>query len=206
MRVLIVDDHPIILSGCRTLLGGIEDLEVFTAPDGERGFELFAEIEPNITILDFGLPGMSGIELLRRLLQRRPEARILMFSMMDDPVFVSEAISRGAMGFVSKNEDSNNLLTAIRTLVAGKIYLSADIAQKIAMLRIKAAVTTRPDVTPREREIVRLIAMGRSMSEVAGLINVSYKTVASSCAELRSKLNARTQMELVRIALLMGLC
>src|SRR5262245_4462702 len=125
-----------ILAGCRTLLEGARNLELFTAVDGESGLELFCEIEPEITIVDFGLPGMSGLELLRRVLQRRPAARVIMFSMMDDPVFVAEAIGRGAMGFVSKNEDPQNLLIAMRTLAAGKIYLSGELAQKIAMLRI----------------------------------------------------------------------
>ena len=188
------------------MLGGLKNLELFTAADGELGYQLFAEVEPEITILDFGLPGMSGLELLRRLLQRHADARVAMFSMMDDPVFVADAIGRGAMGFVSKNEDPSHLVTAIRALAAGKIYLSGDLAQKIAMLRIKGGGAAKPDVTAREREIVRLMAMGRSMSEIASVINVSYKTVASSCAELRAKLNARTPMELVRIAVLIGLC
>ena len=199
MKVLIVDDHPIVLSGCRALIAEAEDMTMLEARDASRARELFAAKAPDVTVIDISLPDISGFELARRLLLRDPKARIVMFSMNDDPMFAARAIECGAMGYVSKSDDPASLLAAIRTVAGGGRSLSTDMAQKIVFVRVDNGEAAA-SLTARESEVLRLLANGKSMSEIAALINVSYKTVAMTCTSLRSKFNARTLVELIRIA------
>lgn len=199
MKVLIVDDHPIVLSGCRALLAEADDMTMLEARDAAGAQEVYAAHHPEVAVVDINLPDISGFELARRLLIRDPEARIVMFSMNDDPMFAAQAIECGAKGYVSKSDDPSTFLEAIRQVARGGHSLPTELAQKIAFLRVGAGEAVA-SLTPREREVLRLLAKGKSMSEIAALINVSYKTIATTCASLRSKFNARTPMQLIRIA------
>lgn len=200
MKVLVVDDHPIVLSGCRALFAEEPDLEMLEARDAESAHNLFNSALPEIVIIDVNLPDVSGFELARRILSNEPDARIIMFSMNDDPLFAAQAIECGAKGYVSKNGDPVELLSAIRNVESGGVALPGDIAVRVALLRFGRQDQPGSRLSARDVEILRLLAKGRSMSEIADLLNISYKTVATACAALRSKLNARTPMELVRIA------
>ena len=199
VKILIVDDHPIVLSGCRALLAEAEDMTMLEARDAARAQEVFATQHPDVTMVDINLPDISGFELARRLLIRNPEARIVIFSMNDDPMFAAQAIECGAKGYVSKSDDPSTFLAAIRTVARGGHSLPTEMAQKIAFLRIGAGEAAA-SLTSRESEVLRLLAKGKSMSEIAALINVSYKTVATTCTSLRTKFNARTLVQLIRIA------
>lgn len=201
MKVLIVDDHPIVVSGFKALLeqdGGIEVMEAACADSAEA---LLATARPDVAVLDVNLPGVSGFELARRMLERDRQVRIVMFSMNDDPVFLARALDIGAKGYVSKNDNPAHMLKAIRAVGAGQTAWPHGFAERIAYLSQHAAGRATGAITARELEILRLLAKGRSLSEIADLIRVSYKTVANACAGLRTRLNARTQVELVRIAL-----
>jgi DNA-binding NarL/FixJ family response regulator len=197
VKILIVDDHPIVLSGCRALLAEADDMVMLEARDAASAMEVYAEQKPDISVIDINLPDISGFELARRLQVRDPEARIIMFSMNDDPMFAAQAIEGGARGYVSKSDDPQAFLTAIREVYAGRHSLPQDMAQKIAFLRSAGDAVA---LSSREREVLRLLAKGKSMSEIAALINVSYKTIATTCAALRAKFSARTPMQLIRIA------
>ncbi|WP_072377355.1 response regulator transcription factor [Hyphomicrobium sp. NDB2Meth4] len=197
MKVLIVDDHPIVLSGCRALLAETDDMTMLEARTAAAAHDLFVGHKPDVCVIDINLPDVSGFELARRLLVREPRARIIMFSMNDDPMFAAQAIEGGAHGYISKSDDPSAFLTAIREVYAGGHWLPQDMAQKIAFLRNAGDQVA---LNSREREVLRLLARGKSMSEIAALINVSYKTVATTCSALRSKFNARTPMQLIRIA------
>jgi DNA-binding NarL/FixJ family response regulator len=199
VKILIVDDHPIVLSGCRALLAEEPGATMLEARDAASAQDLYAAQHPDVAVVDINLPDISGFELARRLLIRDPDARIIMFSMNDDPMFAAQAIECGAKGYVSKSDDPSSFLTAIRNVASGGHSLPMEMAQKIAFLRIGAGEAAA-SLTPREREVLRLLAKGKSMSEIAALINVSYKTVATTCASLRTKFNARTPMQLIRIA------
>jgi DNA-binding NarL/FixJ family response regulator len=201
LKVLIVDDHPIVLSGCRALLSGESEMQMLEARDADAAQKIFTTEKPDVVVIDINLPGISGFELARRLLVRDPHARIVMFSMNDDPMFAAQSIEFGAKGYVSKNHDPEDFVRAIHEVAKGGISLPPDMAQKIAFLRVGSTNSTLANLTPREREVLRLLANGKNMSEIAGLINVSYKTVATACTALRTKLNARTPMELIRIAM-----
>ena len=197
MKVLIVDDHPIVLSGCRALLAETDDMVMVEARDAASAQDLYATHSPDVAVIDINLPDISGFELARRILVHDPRARIIMFSMNDDPMFAAQAIEGGARGYVSKSDDPQTFLAAIRTVHAGGHSLPREMAEKIAFLR---NATEQAVLSSREREVLRLLAKGKSMSEIAALINVSYKTVATTCAALRQKFNARTPMQLIRIA------
>jgi len=197
VKVLIVDDHPIVLSGCRALLAEAADMVMLEARDAATAMDVYDKERPDISVIDINLPDISGFELARRLQVRDPAARIIMFSMNDDPMFAAQAIEGGARGYVSKSDDPQAFLSAIREVYAGGHSLPQDMAQKIAFLRSAGDSVV---LSSREREVLRLLAKGKSMSEIAALINVSYKTVATTCAALRAKFSARTPMQLIRIA------
>jgi DNA-binding NarL/FixJ family response regulator len=199
VKVLVVDDHPIVLSGCRALLAEADDMDMLEARDAATAQTVHASERPDVTVIDINLPDVSGFELARRIVARSPGARLLMFSMNDDPMFAAQAIECGARGYFSKSDDPQDFLTAIRSVYQGGHALGAEMAQKIAFLRVGAG-EAGASLTPREREVLRLLAKGKSMSEIAALIDVSYKTVAMTCASLRTKFSARTPMQLIRIA------
>ena len=201
MRVLIVDDHRIVASGCRALFADDPDIDVVEASDAESGERVFGERHPDICVLDINLPTVSGFELARRLLALDSSARIIMFSMNDDPVFAARAIEVGAKGFVSKTGDPHDLVEAIREVAKGGVYLPAAIAQRIAFAGPSFAQSPISKLTSREMEILRLISAGKSLSEISWLIHSSYKTVANTSSIMRHKLGVRTSAELVRLAI-----
>jgi two-component system, NarL family, invasion response regulator UvrY len=121
MRILIVDDHPIVASGCRALLAGQSDIVILEAPDAESGERAFLAEQPDLCVLDISLPSVSGFELARRILAHAPAARIIMFSMNDDPIFAARAIEAGARGYVSKSGDPFKLVEAIREVNNGGV-------------------------------------------------------------------------------------
>jgi two-component system, NarL family, invasion response regulator UvrY len=200
MRVLIVDDHPIVVRGCRTLLEGEPEIEVIDAQDGVAGFAAFFSMKPDVGIIDINLPGYSGLELLRRIIERDPEARLVMFSMNDDPTIAARAIDAGARGYIAKNDDPALFADAIKTVANGDRYLHPDMARRIAFLRAGPSVNPISNLSARELEILRLLAAGSTTSQIAEQFDVSLKTIANNCTQLKHKLSARSGMDLIRIA------
>ncbi len=204
MRVLIVDDHPIVASGCRTVLADEPEIVVLEAADAESGERAFAAERPDVSIIDINLPTVSGFELARRILAQDAAARIIMFSMNDDPVFVTRAIEIGAKGYVSKTGDPNDLVEAIREVGKGNVYLPSAIARSIAFAGPAVAKSPLSKLNSREMEILRLLSSGKSLSEIAWLIHSPYKTVANTSSIIRQKLGVKTSAELVRLAIESG--
>ena len=201
MRVLIIDDHPIVVSGCRALLESDPTMKVFGAADGNSGYAAYFAHQPDVALIDLNLPGVSGLEVCRRILQKQPEARIIIFSMNDDPVFAVRAIEAGAKGYIAKSDDPLLLVDAIRRVAEGGGYLHPEMARAIAFLRAGSNASRVSDLSGRELEILRLLAKGKTMAEIADALHVSYKTVANNCTQLRQKLGARSAMDLMRIAI-----
>jgi two-component system, NarL family, invasion response regulator UvrY len=204
VKVMIVDDHPIVVSGFKALLEGQHDIEVVAAADAAQGEALFLRAAPDVALVDINLPGSSGFALAQRLIGRDPTARIILFSMNDDPVFVAQAMEIGARGFVSKNDDPAAILIAIRVVVDGGDAWPSGLTDQLAYLsdrgRGARGLMVSPSISPRDHQVLRLLATGQSLSEIAEIVGVSYKTVATTCVNLRAKLGARTQSELVAIA------
>jgi len=201
MRVLIVDDHPIVASGCRALLAGDPEIVILEASDAESGERAFVSGQPDVCVLDINLPSVSGFELARRILARDASARVIMFSMNDDPIFAARAIDAGARGYVSKSGDPRDLAEAIREVGKGGTYLPPALARSIAFAGPSFAQSPLAKLTSREIEILRLLSKGKSLSEIAWQVHVSYKTIANTSSIMRQKLGVRTSAELVRLAI-----
>jgi DNA-binding NarL/FixJ family response regulator len=201
MRVLIVDDHPIVTSGFRALLAGDTEIVILEASDAESGERTFVAEQPDVCVLDINLPSVSGFELARRILRHAASARIIMFSMNDDPIFAVRAIEAGAKGYVSKSGDPWDLVEAIREVGKGGTYLPSTIARNIAFAGPSFAQSPLAKLTSREIEILRLLSKGKSLSEIAWQVHVSYKTIANTSSIIRQKLGVRTSAELVRLAI-----
>jgi DNA-binding NarL/FixJ family response regulator len=204
MRVLIVDDHPIVASGCRTVFADEPGIMLLEASDAESGELAFVAEQPDICVIDINLPTVSGFELARRILALDASARIIMFSMNDDPVFAARAIDIGAKGYVTKTGDPNDLLEAVREVGKGGVYLPPAIARSVAFARPALAQNPLSKLTSREMEILRLLSAGKSLSEIAWMVHSSYKTIANTSSIMRHKLGVRSSAELVRLAIESG--
>jgi DNA-binding NarL/FixJ family response regulator len=204
MRVLIVDDHPIVASGCRTVLADEPEIVLLEASDAESAERVFLAERPDMCVIDINLPTVSGFELARRILTHDASARIIMFSMNDDPVFVARAIKSGAKGYVAKTGDPNDLVEAIREVGKGNVYLPPTIARSMAFAGPAVAKSPLSKLNSREMEILRLLSAGKSLSEIAWLVHSPYKTVANTSSIIRQKLGVRTSAELVRLAIESG--
>ena len=201
MRILIVDDHRIVASGCRALFADEPGVVIQDASDAESGERAYREQRPDICLLDINLPTVSGFELARRILEHDSSSRIIMFSMNDDPIFAARAIDIGAKGYVSKSGDPYDLVEAVHEVGKGGTYLPPAIAQRIAFAGPLLATSPLSKLTSREIEILRLLSAGKSLTEIAWMVHSSYKTIANTSSIMRNKLGLRTSAELVRFAI-----
>ncbi|HML29955.1 MAG TPA: response regulator transcription factor [Hyphomicrobium sp.] len=204
MKLLIVEDHPIVISGCRALFSSVSGMAIADARTAAEARVAVVRESPDVTIIDINLPDGSGLELTREFVARDPSARIVVFSMSDTPILAIQAVQAGAKGYVSKTGGSTDLREAVLAVGRGETWISDDLVQEMALLRAQNSETTEL-LSEREQLVLRMLARGRSMAEIANDISVSYKTVASDCAVLRKKLGARTSTEMVRIAVEMKL-
>jgi DNA-binding NarL/FixJ family response regulator len=200
--VLVIDDHPIVLQGCRRLLEDAGVANVLVARDLVSGYRLYRRHLPDVVIIDLGLPGsgLGGLSLIQRIRARDARARILVFSMHADPIIVARALAAGATGYVVKDTSSEELIEAFETVRAGTPYLSAELAMQVALAGAGARRDPLADLTPRELQTLGLLAEGKPYGRIADELNVSYKTVVNTCSQLKEKLNARNLPELIRIA------
>src|SRR5246127_3815114 len=204
-RVLIVDDHPVVLSGCRTLFASDHSIRIDEASDAKSGHRAYISKRPDVTVIDISLPDVSGFELMRRIRKDDPDARIIMFSMNDDPAFVVRAVEMGAQGYISKGDDPRLFVKAVRKVAAGEKFISPHLAEAVtfAGAAIKASPATQ--VNARELEILRFLGRGDKIVEIASALGISYKTVANTTSLLKQKLGAQNHSDLVRLAVEMEL-
>jgi len=200
--ILLVDDHAIVREGYRALLAKQADLRVIAeAGDGAGAYQLFKQCRPDLTITDISLPGMSGLELIARMRQRRADAKILVFSMHENPAFAVQAMRAGAMGYVTKSSPPEALLRAIRDVDAGRLSLSADIAQAVALEKLGGEHFALQSLTAREFEVLRLLVAGFGSDDIGRMLNISPKTVCNSHYLIKRKLGAASDIELTRLAI-----
>lgn len=200
MKVLIVDDHAIVRDGLTRLLATDGEHEVKGVATGREALIVARSFRPDLTILDLNLPGLGGLELLRRLAAIEA-GRILVLSMHAEPLYARRALEAGAHGYVSKNAAPDELLTAVRRVAAGGRYVEAEIAQELAL---GGGSETLKALSPRELEIMRLLAAGSSLAEIAAALGASYKTIANTCTLIKSKLGVARTADLVRLAIETG--
>jgi len=198
--VLIIDDHPIVLQGCRRMLEDAGVKTVLEARDAISGYRLYRRHHPDLVIVDLAMQGggLGGIEVIRRMRSHDPRSRILVFSMHSDPIIAARALEAGATGYVLK--DSNELMKAFDQVRSGTPYLSNDLAMQVALVRTGVRANPLADLTPRELQTLSLLAEGKPYGRIAEELNVSYKTVVNACSQLKQKLNAKNLPELIRAA------
>ena len=203
IRVMLVDDHAVVREGYRRLLECQGDLQVVAeAGDGQQALLAWREQQPEVTVVDLALPGLGGLELISRLRQRDPRARLLAFSMHRDPVWATQALRAGALGYVTKSSPPEALVDAVRSVHAGRRVISPDIAGEVAAALLEApAEAGRPaDLSPREFEVLRALVGGRSPAEIAADLHLSVKTVHNLHYQAKAKLGAGSDFELARMA------
>jgi DNA-binding NarL/FixJ family response regulator len=205
MKILIVDDHPIVRAGLRRLLAAEPEYQVREAASGREALVVFREYRPDLVILDLSMPGLGGIEVIGRLRLDEAAARVLVLSMHREAMYARRALQAGAAGFISKNAPADRLLEAVRRVAAGQNYIEHEIAQELALANLHAPGIPLQDLSPREFEILRLLGGGNSLNQIAETIGVSYKTVANTCGQIKAKLGAPRTADLVRIAIQRGL-
>jgi two-component system, NarL family, invasion response regulator UvrY len=204
VSILLVDDHAVVREGYRRLLEKQGDIAVIgEAADAATAYCQFCSLEPQIVVMDITLPGASGIEAMRRMLLQRPDGRVLIFSMHEEAIFARRALQAGAFGYVTKASAPNVLVEAIHSVAAGKKYLSADVAQKLALHDF--AAEQADGLSAREFEVLRQLAKGHSIKEIAESMGLNPKTVANHQSSIKQKLGADTAIQLLRKAGQLGL-
>jgi two-component system invasion response regulator UvrY len=203
MKVLVVDDHVIVRSGVRNLLAVGVQAQVIEASNGREALHQLRAEKPDLVLLDLNLPGMGGLELLRRLLLEDRSTRIVVLSMHVEPIYVTRAMELGARGYLSKHASADELLTAVRRVSDGGRYIENAIAQELALQQVSSGRGLQ-ELTERDIEIMRLLAQGQSLAEIADALGVGYKTVANACSAIKAKLGVARTSDLVRMAMTLG--
>jgi DNA-binding NarL/FixJ family response regulator len=205
ITVFIVDDHPLVGDWLSRLINDEADLQVCGyADNADEANQAISRLRPGIAIIDIGLRGKSGLELIRNLTDQNPEQNILVLSMHDEVVYANRAFRAGARGYVNKRQTADEVVIAIRRILAGGVYVNeayaATLASGLNRNRSPGAVDEISLLSDRELEVFRLIAAGRINSEIAGDLSVSLKTVQSYCARIKEKLNLNSATELLQAA------
>jgi two-component system invasion response regulator UvrY len=204
MRILLVEDHTLVRAGLRNLLAAVSDARITEAATGRDALIAQRQDNPDLILLDLNLPGMGGFELLRRMLVEDKAARILVLSMHTEPLYASRSLEIGAKGYLSKNASADELLTAVRRVADGGRYIESVLAQELALQGVSPDRSWQ-DLSERDLEIVRLLAKGLTLSEIADALGIAYKTVANACSQIKAKLGVTRTTDMVRLAMTLGL-
>jgi two-component system, NarL family, response regulator NreC len=207
IRVVVVDDHAVVRSGLRLLLEAQDDIEVIGEGGNAQDAVFRARaLKPDVMLLDVVMPGESGIDVVPKLLTESPETRVLVLSMQDDPSYVREAFAAGARGYVLKEAADEEVVSAIREVAGGGSYVHPALgARMVAADAAERAAAESDPLSEREREVLRLLALGHTNQEIASQLYISVRTAESHRAHIMQKLRLSTRAELVRYALSNGL-
>jgi two-component system, NarL family, response regulator NreC len=207
IRVLVVDDHAVVRTGLRRVLDAEEDIEtVAEAPNAERAVFEAMEHRPDVVLMDVVMPGKSGIEGMPALLQAVPETKVLVLSMQDDPRYVREAFDAGASGYVLKEAADAEVVGAVRAVADGERYVHPTLGARLVTAEAEERRRAEQDpLSDREREVLRLLALGHTNQEIAEMLYISVRTAETHRAHIMQKLRLQSRAELVRHALEQGL-
>jgi two-component system, NarL family, invasion response regulator UvrY len=204
--IVLVDDHAVVRAGVRRLLEQEPLFEVIgEAESGEKAYQILAELKPDVMVMDLSMPGMGGLEAIRRILMRYEKVKILVLSMHEDLSFANQALKLGAKGYLTKNTLADDLVKSIETVTQGDVFLSDEIAKKMAMQSISGNQDPVHELSAREFEIFRLLAEGLDIDAIASTLNISSKTVSNYQTMIKQKLNINTPIELIRYAIKVGI-
>jgi len=204
-RILLADDHLVVREGLRALLEAAGFKVVGEARDGREAIKLAKLLEPEVTVFDIGMAGLNGVDACRELLREVPEMRIIMLTVHAEDAYVIEALRAGARGYVLKTQAGSDLVRAIGEVTQGRIYLSPSVSSAVVQAFLAGGTSPADPLTPREREVLQLIAEGRSTKEVAGILGVSVKTAETHRTRLMTKLDIHHTAGLVHYAIRRGL-
>jgi DNA-binding NarL/FixJ family response regulator len=209
VRIILADDHTLMRAGIRALLENIADVEVVAeASDGAQVLELLKNQPPDILLTDIAMPGMNGLETAARVTKEFPGVRVIILSMHANEEYVCRAMQAGAAGYLLKDADPDELERALRAVAAGETYLTPAISKHVIsdyLRRVSGEKTASEPLTPRQREILQLIAEGKSTKEMARILQISAKTVETHRAQLMERLEIHDIAGLVRYAIRAGL-
>jgi two-component system invasion response regulator UvrY len=203
-QVLVVEDHAIVRAGIHRLLEERGDVEVLETATGEAALAEITARAFSLVILDLNLPGLAGLELLRRIVRQALDMPVLVFSQHTEAIYATRALETGARGFVSKNASPEELLDAIETILNGGVAIEKDVAAEMAAHDLAEDAYLKP-LTQRDLEILRLLSAGDSLAEIADKLGIAYKTVANTLSRIKEKLGVGQTSELIRIAVSRGL-
>ncbi|TRW94554.1 response regulator [Candidatus Methylobacter oryzae] len=207
IKVILVDDHAVVRAGFRMLLSTEADIDVIAeAERGEAACQLYLERQPDVIVLDLSMPGIGGLESIRRICNRDGNAKILVFSVHDEMVYVDRAMNAGARGYITKNSAPNILVTAIQKIAAGEIYIEQGLMKNMPTQNSEADYRTIVDtLSPREFDVFLLLAKGLTAHKIAEELCLGYKTVANYGTQIRSKFKVSSVAELAHIAIILGI-
>ena len=206
IRILLADDHAVVRHGFKMILGEQPDMEIVgEAGNGREAVELAGRLKPDVVVMDVAMPELNGIEATRRMGEAAPHARVLALSMHKDSVYVRETLRAGARGYLLKDSASADLLMAVRAIASGEGYLSPAVSN--AVLDDYRRHVTKPIdlLSSREREVLQMLAEGKTNKEIAGVLNLSVYTVDAHRGRIMEKLNLHSINELVRFAVRNGM-
>ncbi len=204
ITVLLVDDHPVVRDGYRRLLERNPDIRVVgEADNGEQAYALYPKRAPTVVVLDLNLPGMGGMETIRRLVAKYPDVRILVFSMHDSPLLIQRALDAGAAGYLTKSSAADQMVEAIRCVAQGRSYLDHTLSAELMGDHAQNADPLLP-LTKREFQVFCKLAEGHSVTEIANTLCISPKTVGVHQTNIMNKLDLKNAAELVRLAIRCG--
>ena len=207
IKVILVDDHAVVRAGFRLLLSTEDSIEVIAeAERGEAACQLYLEQRPDVMVLDLSMPGIGGLESIRRICNRDSTARILVFSVHDEMVYVDRAMNAGAKGYITKNSAPGILVEAIQKIAEGEIYIEQGLMKNMPVQNIKAEYQTIIDtLSAREFDVFLLLAKGLTAHKIADELCLGYKTVANYGTQIRNKLKVSSVAELAHIAMVLGI-
>ncbi len=204
--VLLVDDHELVRAGFRRLLEDEERFQVVAeAGSGEQAVQDYNKYHPDVVVMDISMPGIGGVGAIERITARDPSAKILVLSVHEDSVFTTRAMQAGALGFIPKRSAPEEMLKAVEMVAKGKTCIAPEIAQQIAMQKLTGSENPLDVLSQREFEIFRLLAEGKTVNEIADILNLSPKTVGTHHTNIKQKLNVANSAELARLAIRSGL-
>lgn len=208
IKIILVDDHAVVRAGFRMLLATNDQVEVIAeAERGEAAMQLYKDLQPDIMVMDISMPGIGGLEAIRRICARDNQAKILVFSVHNEQVFINQAIKAGAKGFISKNSAADILIDAIQHIVNGGTYIEEGLIHTVTQENNALPIDHQiiiDTLSSREFDIFLLLAKGKTAHKISEELCLSYKTIANYSTQIKKKLNVQTVAELTHIALLSG--
>lgn len=206
IKVILVDDHAVVRAGFRLLLSSVDSINVIAeAERGEQACQLYLEKRPDVIVLDLSMPGIGGLETIRRIMLRDSAAKILVFSVHDELVYVNRALGAGAKGYITKNTAPAILVEAIEAIAAGEAYIEQGLMKNLPIFNNESDYRALTDtLSAREFDVFRLLAKGLTLHKISDELCLGYKTVANYGTQIKSKLKVSTTAELAHIAMVLG--